>query len=477
MSDSTRTPADSAPAPTLDSPAEATDGALDADGRRREHDIWVAGTEEPEWIANATDEGAQEMLPRDLDPALSIQRGVTVDDDYFEDEVIVDDERQIINMGPQHPATHGVLRLQMELEGETVRRVKPIIGYLHTGMEKTAETLPYMSGGTNVTRMDYLSPLNNELCYSLVVEQLLGVDIPPRGQAIRVLMTELNRVSSHLVWLGTFGIDVGALSMMLYGFRERESILAFFEKVTGLRMNHNYIRPGGVAADLPEGWEDDVEGIFDVVRAGLDDYEDLLNGNPIFLDRTQGVGVITPAEAHQYGVTGPIARAAGINFDLRKAFPYSGIEQYEFDVPLGKHGDVFDRYLVRTEEVRQSLRIVEQVLETMPAGDYRTDDRKVTPPPRKRIDESMEALIHHFKLFTEGFKVPVGEAYQAVESPRGELGMYLVSKGGAKPWRLHVRAPSFATVQALPAMMTDLIVADVIATLASLDPVLGDVDR
>jgi len=459
-----------------DAPVEAA-GESAAAARLREHDVWVAGTEEPEWIANATDEGAQEMLPRDLDPALQVQRGVVVDDDYLEEETIVDDERQIINMGPQHPATHGVLRLHMELEGETIRRVKPIIGYLHTGMEKTAETLPYMAGGTNVTRMDYLSPLNNELCFSLVVEQLLDVDIPPRAQAIRVLMTELNRISSHLIWLATFGMDIGALSMMIYGFRERESVLDFFEKVTGLRMNHNYIRPGGVAADLPPGWEDDVEGIFDVVRAGLDDYQDLLNGNPIFLDRTQGVGVITPAEAQQYGATGPIARAAGVNFDLRKAFPYSGIENYEFDVPLGKHGDVFDRYLVRTEEIRQSIRIVEQVLETMPAGDYRTDDRKVTPPPRKRIDESMEALIHHFKLFTEGFKVPVGEAYQAVESPRGELGMYLVSNGSAKPWRLHVRTPSFATVQALPVMLTDLIVADVIATLASLDPVLGDVDR
>ncbi len=463
-------------APRLDAPAEAV-GESAAAERLREHEIWVAGTEEPEWLAHATDEGAQEMLPRDIDPALQVQRGVVVDDDYLDEETIIDDERQIINMGPQHPATHGVLRLHMELEGETIRRVKPIIGYLHTGMEKTAETLPYMAGGTNVTRMDYLSPLNNELCYSLVVEQLLDVDIPPRAQAIRVLMTELNRISSHLIWLATFGMDIGALSMMIYGFRERESVLDFFEKTTGLRMNHNYIRPGGVAADLPPGWEEDVEGIFDVVRAGLDDYQDLLNGNPIFLDRTQGVGVITPAEAQQYGATGPIARAAGVNFDIRKAFPYSGIEQYEFDVPLGKHGDVFDRYLVRTEEIRQSIRIVEQVLETMPAGDYRTDDRKVTPPPRKRIDESMEALIHHFKLFTEGFKVPVGEAYQAVESPRGELGMYLVSNGTAKPWRLHVRTPSFATVQALPVMLTDLIVADVIATLASLDPVLGDVDR
>jgi NADH-quinone oxidoreductase subunit D len=334
-----------------------------------------------------------------------------------------------------------------------------------------------MQGGTNVTRMDYLSPLNNELCYSLAVEQLLGVEIPPRAQAIRILMTELNRVASHLIWVATFGMDIGALSMMIYGFRDREAILAFFEKVTGLRMNHNYIRPGGVAADLPEGWEDDIDGIFDIVGAGLDDYEDLLNRNPIFLDRTRGVGVLTPAEAQAYGVTGPVARASGVNFDLRKAFPYSGIEQYEFDVPLGKHGDTLDRYLVRMEEMRQSLHIVQQVLETMPPGDYRTDDRKVTPPPRKRIDESMEALIHHFKHFTEGFKAPAGEVYQAVESPRGELGMHLVSKGGSKPWRLHVRTPSFATVQALPVMMTDQIVPDVIATLASLDPVLGDVDR
>jgi NADH-quinone oxidoreductase subunit D len=477
MSDTPPTVEGDSEAPSVDSAAETTGGAMDAADRRREHEVWVAGTEEPDWIAGATDEGAQEMLPRDIEPGLQLQRGVVVDDDYLEDETIIGDERQILNMGPQHPATHGVLRLHIELEGETVRRVKPIIGYLHTGMEKTAETLPYISGGTNVTRMDYLAPLHNELCYSLAVEQLLGVEIPPRAQAIRVLMTELNRISSHLVWVGTFGIDIGAISMMLYGFREREAVLAFFEKVTGLRMNHNYIRPGGVAADLTEGWEDDVEGIIDTVRAGLDDYQDLLNGNPIFLDRTQGVGVITPAEAHQYGVTGPIARAAGVNFDLRKAFPYSGIEQYEFDVPLGKHGDVFDRYLVRMEEIRQSIRIVEQVMETMPAGDYRTDDRKITPPPRKRIDESMEALIHHFKLFTEGFKAPAGEVYQAVESPRGELGMYLVSKGGAKPWRLHVRTPSFATVQSLPVMMTDLLIADVIATLASLDPVLGDVDR
>jgi NADH-quinone oxidoreductase subunit D len=272
-------------------------------------------------------------------------------------------------------------------------------------------------------------------------------------------------------------MDIGAVSMMIYGWRDRETCLEFFEKVTGLRMNHNYIRPGGVAADLPDGWEDDLEHLLGSVPGGLAEYEELLNENPIFVDRTQGIGVITPDECKAYGVSGPNARASGIEWDLRKAFPYSGIEQYEFDVPVGRHGDVFDRYMVRVDEVKQSLGIVRQVLETMPAGDFRTDDRKVTPPPRRRIDESMEALIHHFKIFTEGFKVPAGEVYQAVESPRGELGVYIVSDGGAKPWRLHVRGPSFAHVQALPAMMTDSLVADVIATLASTDPVLGDVDR
>jgi NADH-quinone oxidoreductase subunit D len=445
--------------------------------RRRSHELWVAGTEEPDWVASATNEGAQELLPGESDVVMARQRGTAVVDDYVAEPAIAEAERQILNLGPQHPATHGVLRLQLELEGETIRRVKPIIGYLHTGMEKTAETLTFMQGGTNVTRMDYLSPFHNELCFSLAVEQMLAVDIPPRADAIRVLMTELNRVASHLLWLATFGLDIGALSMMLYGWREREAVLAFFEETTGLRMNHNYIRPGGVAADLPEGWEETVEEIVGVVRHGLDDYAMLLDENPIFIERTQGVGVITPAEARAYGVTGANARAAGVEYDVRKVFPYAGIERYEFDVPTGKHGDAYDRYVVRMEEIRQSLRIVEQVLETMPPGDYRTADRKVTPPPRQRIDESMEALIHHFKIFTSGFAVPEGEVYQAVESPRGELGMHLVSKGGTKPWRLHVRTPSFAMVQALPVMLTDLLVADVIATLASVDPVLGDVDR
>jgi NADH-quinone oxidoreductase subunit D len=466
-------------APTVEEPEAEPARERDemTTSRRRLHDVWFSGTEEPAWVSDATDEGAQEILPDQADPALGVQRGTVVTDDYVDDDAADEDERQIINLGPQHPSTHGVLRLQLELDGETIRRVKPIIGYLHTGMEKTAETLSFLQGATNVTRMDYLASLHNELCYSLAVEQLLEVEIPPRAQAIRILMTELNRVSSHLLWLATQGMDIGAISMMLYGWRERETLLEFFESVTGLRMNHDYIRPGGVAADLHDGWEEEVAALLESVPAGISEYEEILNENPIFIDRTQGVGVITQDECLAYGVGGPMARAAGLAWDLRKAFPYSGIDQYEFDVPTGKHGDTYDRYLVRVEEMRQSLHIVAQVLETMPGGDYRTDDRKVTPPPRKRIDESMEALIHHFKIFTEGFKVPAGEVWQSVESPRGELGMYLVSAGGAKPWRLHVRAPSFAAVQALPVMLTDSLVADMIATLASADPVLGDVDR
>ncbi len=408
---------------------------------------------------------------------LNTQLGRVVDNDYLFDDDTADDERTIVNIGPQHPSTHGVLRLQVELEGEIVRRTKPIIGYLHTGMEKTAEQLTFGQGPTNVTRMDYLAPLHCELAYSLAVETLLGTEVPLRAQAIRVLMTELNRISSHLVALATNGMDVGALSMMIYGFRERESILAFFEKTTGLRMNHNYIRPGGVAADLAPGWKDDVAGILNDLPHRLDQYDDLLKENPIWLSRTKGVGVITADEAIAYSITGPALRATGVDWDLRKAFPYSGIENYEFEVPTGENGDVYDRYRVRVDEIWESLKIVEQVMDAMPKGDYRVDDRKVTPPPRARIDESMEALIHHFKLFTEGFKVPPGETYVAVESPRGELGCYMVSDGGANPYRMHTRAPSFYNLQSLPIAMADSLMADTVATIASMDPVMGDVDR
>ncbi len=290
-------------------------------------------------------------------------------------------------------------------------------------------------------------------------------------------MTELNRIASHLVAMATNGMDIGALSIMTYGFREREQILAFFEKTTGLRLNHNYIRPGGVAADLPPGWRADVSDICDTITGRLTDYEDMLKENPIWVGRTRGVGVITAEECRAYGITGPTLRSAGVPWDLRKAFPYSGIENYEFEVPVGEHGDVYDRYRVRIEEIIQSVGIVRQAADAMPKGDFRIDDRKVTPPPRHRIDESMEALIHHFKIFTEGFRVPAGETYVAIESPRGELGCYLVADGTGKPWRMHTRAPSFYNLQALPIMMADSVVADTIATIASLDPVMGDVDR
>jgi NADH-quinone oxidoreductase subunit D len=456
---------------------DRTDEPAAADPGVRVEEVWVAGTEEPEWMRRSTDEGRQEMLLDETGPRLTEQLGAAVEDDFVIADERGDEERMLINMGPQHPSTHGVLRLELELEGEIVRRVKPIIGYLHTGMEKTGETLTYLQGPTNTTRMDYLAPFFNELVFSLATERLLGLEIPPRAQAIRILMTELNRVASHLVSLATQGMDIGAISMMIYGFREREMILDFFEKTTGLRMNHNYIRPGGVAADLPDGWEDDVAEIIENIPARLSEHEDLLRDNPIWRGRTQGVGVITQQECLAYGITGPILRSTGLDWDLRKTMPYSGIEQYSFEVVTGNAGDVYDRYLVRVEEIRQSIEIVRQVAEAMPFGDYRTADRKVTPPPRARIDESMEALIHHFKIFTEGFRVPEGETYVAVESPRGELGCYLVSDGGARPMRMHIRAPSFANLQSLPIMMADTLVADTVAAIASIDPVMGDVDR
>jgi len=390
---------------------------------------------------------------------------------------VSEDDTMIINLGPQHPSTHGVLRLMLELDGETVMRTKPVIGYLHTGMEKTGEDLMYIQGGTNVTRMDYLSPLFNECVFAMAVEQLLGLELPPRATWIRMLMCEMNRLSSHLLFMATNGMDLGAVSMMIYGFRERELVLAFLEKVSGLRMNHNYIRPGGVAADLPDGWREDVASVCDTVLPRLDDYDTLLTGQPIFLERTQGVGVLTAEQAVALSATGPILRSTGVEWDLRRNLPYQFYDQVEFDVVVGSYGDAFDRYAIRLNEMRESIRIIRQIVELMPAGDYRIQDKKVTPPPRGRIDESMEALIHHFKLFTEGFKVPTGEVYVSVESPRGELGCYLVSDGSAKPYRLHIRGPSFVNLQTLPTMMRGGLVADAVAVISSVDPVMGEVDR
>ena len=387
------------------------------------------------------------------------------------------DERMILNMGPAHPSTHGVLRLLLEMEGETVLRSKPIIGYLHTGMEKTGENLTFLQGPTNVTRMDYASPLFSELVFSLATEQLLGIELPERATWIRMLMCELNRVASHLLFQATNGMDLGAVSMMIYGWREREEVLRFFEKVTGLRMNHNYIRPGGVAADLPDGWQADVRRLLKLIPPRLDEYDKLLTGQPIFRGRLQGVGVITPAEALALSATGPILRSTGYAWDLRRDQPYLAYDEVEFDVIVGTHGDSFDRYAIRQNEIRESLRIVEQILDLMPAGDYRVQDKKVTPPPRARIDESMEALIHHFKIFTEGFHVPQGETYAAVESPRGELGCYLVSDGGPKPYRMHIRGPSFVNLQTLPHLMEGGLIADGVAVISSVDPIMGEVDR
>ena len=383
----------------------------------------------------------------------------------------------IVNMGPQHPSTHGVLRLLLELDGEAVVRSKPIIGYLHTGMEKTGETLTYLQGSTNVTRMDYAAPLFNELVFSLATEELLGMEIPPRATWIRMLLCELNRMSSHLLFQATNGMDIGAVSMMLYGWREREEVLRLLEEITGLRMNHNYIRPGGVAADLPDGWEEAVLRICDLVEPRLEEYDVLLTGQPIWRERLQGVGVISTEECMALGVTGPILRSTGYAWDLRSDMAYLAYEDVDFDVLVGSFGDCFDRYAIRLNEIRESMKIVRQIVERMPAGDYRTQDKKVTPPPRARIDESMEALIHHFKIFTEGFKVPEGEVYAAVESPRGELGCYLVSDGSSKPMRLHIRAPSFVNLQALPYMMEGALVADAVAIISSVDPIMGEVDR
>jgi NADH-quinone oxidoreductase subunit D len=433
-----------------------------------------------------TSEGDQELqsrsstgleeLARESGAVLRLPEGVDVNPSDIDIEV-AEDETMIINMGPQHPSTHGVLRVMLELDGETVLRSKAVIGYLHTGMEKNQEELMYIQGSTNVTRMDYLSPIFNETVFSLAVEALLEIEVPERATWIRMLMMELNRVASHLLFMATNGMDVGAISMMLYGWREREIVLSFFEKVTGLRMNHNYVRPGGVAADLPDGWRDDVLAICDAIPPRLDQYDDLLTGQPIFRERTEQVGMLTQEQALALGATGPILRATGVPWDLRKDMPYMFYDQLEFDVVVGTFGDAFDRYAVRLNEMRESIRMIRQIVELLPAGDYRSQDKKVTPPPRARIDESMEALIHHFKLFTEGFKVPAGEVYVAIEQPRGELGGYLVSDGSAKPYRFHMRDPSFYNLQTLPVMLRGAFVADAVAVISSIDPIMGGVDR
>jgi NADH-quinone oxidoreductase subunit D len=419
---------------------------------------------EAERLEQLTDEGEQVMQPREV----VVGSGGAWPDD---------DETMIVNMGPQHPSTHGVLRVMLELDGETVLRVKPVVGYLHTGMEKTGEELTYVQGATNVTRMDYLAPLSNELVYSLAVERLLDLDIPPRATWIRMMLVELSRIASHLLFQATNGMDMGAVSMLVYGWRDREETLRLLEMITGLRMNHNFIRPGGVAADLPDGWQEETLRVCDLVEKGVRDYSAILDENPIWLERLVGVGIITTEQALALGTTGPILRSTGFPWDLRKAEPYLAYDEVDFDVVYSENGDCYDRYLLRLHEIHESVKIVKQCVEHMPSGDYRVQDRKVTPPPRARIDESMEALIHHFKLFTEGFRVPPGETYVAVESPRGEIGCYMVSDGTGKPVRMHIRGPSFYNLQSMAPMAEGTLIADTVAIISTVDPVMGEVDR
>ena len=385
--------------------------------------------------------------------------------------------KMVLSMGPQHPSTHGVLRLEVELEGERVLKVEPDVGYLHTGIEKTFERLRFDQGTTLTPRIDYLSPMNNTWCYVGAVEKLLEIKPPPRAEYVRVILGELTRISSHLVWLGTHALDIGAMSAFLYALRERELIIDIYEMVSGARMMASYFRAGGLAWDLPAGFEEAVQAIVDIMPERIDDYERLLTRNPIWMERTQGVGAITTEEALALSGTGPALRATGLAWDLRKTMPYSVYEAFDFEIPVGSRGDVYDRYLVRMEEMRQSLRIIQQALNDLPKGRFRVDNHKVAPPPKEEIYLSMEALIHHFKLWTEGFRVPAGEAYFAIESPRGELGFYIVSDGSSNPCRVHVRGPSFINLQMLPPMAEGGLVADLIAIIASMDPVLGEVDR
>ena len=380
-------------------------------------------------------------------------------------------------MGPQHPSTHGVLRLLLELDGEIVVNCIPDIGFLHTGIEKNMEAKTYQKAEVMSDRLDYMNTVGNNLAYSLAVEKLVDLDVPARAQAIRVILAELTRFQSHLVWLGTSALDLAAMSMFLYCFREREYILDVMEMCSGQRMMTTYIRPGGLWRDVPVEFEAAVRNILKTFPRRVDEYEALLTRNPLMLDRTYGIGKLTGEECLNFGVTGPMLRASGVKWDLRKDRPYSGYEQYDFEVPTRTEGDVYARYLVRLEEMRQALRIVEQALDKLPMGPVRSNNYKYVPPPRSEIGVSMEALIHHFKLWTEGFEAPKGAIYSAVESPRGELGVYLESDGGPKPYRIHWRTPSFDNLQSLPLMSKGVLVADLVAIIGSVDIVLGDVDR
>jgi len=387
------------------------------------------------------------------------------------------DKTMILNMGPQHPSTHGVLRLVVEIDGETIVRIMPDIGYLHTGIEKTCEAKFYQQVVPLTDRIDYLCPMTNNLTYCLAVEKLLGLEIPKRAQWIRVMMNEITRINSHLVWLGTHALDIGAMSVFLYCFREREDVLRLFEMVAGQRMMTSYFRIGGLSLDLPLDFLKRVKDFADRFPSNVDEYENLLTNNPIWIGRLKGVAKITPEDAIALGATGPTLRGSGVDIDLRRDAPYTGYENFKFKVPLGKDGDVYSRYLIRVQELRESIGIVKQALEGMPEGRIKADAPKVVLPDRENMKTQMESLIYHFKIITEGFTVPEGEVYQAVESPRGEMGYYIVSDGTAKPYRVHMRSPSFANLQTLPTMCEGRLIADVVAAIGSIDIVLGDVDR
>lgn len=386
-------------------------------------------------------------------------------------------ETMLLNMGPQHPSTHGVLRLLVELDGEIVVNCIPDIGFLHTGVEKNMESKTYQKAEVMSDRLDYMNPIGSNFGYCQAVEKLTGLDVPPRAQAIRVILAELQRISSHLVWVGSIGLDLAAMSTFLYCFREREPILDIFEMCSGQRMMTTYIRPGGVWRDVPVEFEKAVRDFLKMIPARIDDYEALLTKNPLFIDRTAGIGKLSAEEAVQWGTTGATLRGSGVAYDVRKFAPYSGYDQYDFEVPTRTEGDVYARYLVRIEEMRQAVRIVQQALDKMPMGPIKSNNHKYVPPPRSEIGTSMEALIHHFKLWTEGFSPPKGAVYTAVESPRGELGVYLESDGGPKPFRVHFRAPSFDNLQVLPFLSKGHLIADLVAIIASVDVVLGDIDR
>jgi NADH-quinone oxidoreductase subunit D len=404
-------------------------------------------------------------------PLPDLGPGVTVQRDPEDDEIM------IVNMGPQHPSTHGVLRLVVELNGENVMKSVPHIGYLHTGLEKTMESMTYYKALTITDREDYLSNLMNNLAYSLAVEKLMDVEVPPRAQRLRVILNELERIASHLLWLGTHALDIGAMTLFFYCWRERDQILDMKEQLSGVRMMTSWICPGGLRGDAPAGWFYKVQKFVDGFPKKLDEYNRLVSKNPIWVERLSGIGVISPADAIAWGMSGPSLRGSGVAWDIRKANPYCGYEEFEFDIPVGKNGDVYDRFLCRMEELRQSHRILVQALRDVPGGPVMTNDRKVAPPPRAELDTSMESLIHHFKLFTEGYRPPIGETYAAVESARGEKGYYIYSDGGNVPYRVKIKGPSFNNLQALPKMAEGLMIADVVAVIGSIDIVLGDIDR